>query len=117
MRNRLSHLDARNKRDMADLVERLARRIGFRIAPGFGERVIFRELFLKGLTLMDLKETEADGPLTMSHIAARQEVRALVEAIDLGRGKGRVGGSQAGSGAPPVRPPSEVPSWPPASGA
>jgi chromosome partitioning protein len=117
MRNRLSHLDARNKRDMADLVERLARRIGFRIAPGFGERVIFRELFLKGLTLMDLRETEADGPLTMSHIAARQEVRALVEAIDLGRAKGRVDGRQAGSGAPPVKPPPEVPSWPPGSGA
>ena len=77
MRNRLSHLDARNKRDMADIVEKLSRRIGFRLARGFGERVIFRELFLQGLTLLDPKK----GGLTMSQIAARQEVRALIDTI------------------------------------
>jgi chromosome partitioning protein len=77
MRNRLSHLDARNKRDIADIMEKLSRRIGFRLARGFGERVIFRELFLKGLTLLDPKK----GGLTMSQIAARQEVRALIDTI------------------------------------
>lgn len=82
MRNRLSHLDARNKREISDIVETLARRIGFRIAPGFGERVIFRELFLKGMTLMDLVE-EGSGGLSMSHLAARQEVRALLDIIKL----------------------------------
>ena len=45
MRNRLSSLDARNKRDIGRLLEQLAKRIGFRLAPGFSERVIFRELF------------------------------------------------------------------------
>ena len=84
MRNRLSSLDARNKREIADALEDLARRIGFRLAPGFGERVVFRELFPRGLTLLDLRElTPADG-LTMSHVAARQEVRTLLEAIGLG---------------------------------
>ena len=82
MRNRLSHLDARNKREVSDIIETLAKRIGFRIAPGFGERVIFRELFLKGLTLMDMVE-EGSGGLSMSHIAARQEVRALLDTINL----------------------------------
>ena len=77
MRNRLSHLDARNKREIADVMEKLSRRIGFRLARGFGERVIFRELFLKGLTLLDPKK----GGLTMSQIAARQEVRALIDTI------------------------------------
>ena len=49
MRNRLSHLDARpNKRDMEVILDKLARRIGFRLAKGFGERVIFRELFPEG---------------------------------------------------------------------
>lgn len=81
LRNRLSHLDARNKRDVARLLEQLARRIGFRLAPGFGERVIFRQLFPQGLTLLDLRQSGTD--LTMSHLAARQEVRALLSAIGL----------------------------------
>jgi len=79
MRNRLSHLDARNKRDMEKLLDQLAKRIGCRMVPGFGERVIYRELFLKGLTMMDMKGSE----LSMSHVAARQEVRNLVEAMNL----------------------------------
>ena len=83
MRNRLSALDARNKRDIAHALESLAQRIGFRLAPGFGERVIFRELFLKGLTLLDLREAGAGSGLTMSHVAARQEVRALLQALRL----------------------------------
>ncbi|MBL27843.1 MAG: ATPase [Rhodospirillaceae bacterium] len=83
MRNRLSSLDARNKRDVMQVLEKLSRRIGFRLATGFGERVIFRELFLKGLTLLDLREPGAGVELTMSHLAARDEVRALVEILNL----------------------------------
>lgn len=82
MRNRLSHLDARNKQRVGSLLNQLAKRINFRLAPGFGERVIFRELFPKGLTLLDMKEG-GEG-LTMSHIAARQEVRELLRTIGLG---------------------------------
>ena len=83
MRNRLSHIDARNKRDVGRLLSQLAKRIGFRLAPGFGERVIFRELFPKGLTLLDLREKGAGVQLNMSHLAARQEVRELFNAIGL----------------------------------
>ena len=83
MRNRLSHVDARSKRNMARLLDQLASRIGFRLAPGFGERVIFRELFPKGLTLLDLREPGTGVALNMSHLAARQEVRALLETIGL----------------------------------
>jgi chromosome partitioning protein len=79
MRNRLSHTQARNKRDVGRLLGDLARRIGFRLAPGFGERVIFRELFVQGLTLLDLRESGT--ALSMSHVAAREEVRALLETI------------------------------------
>jgi chromosome partitioning protein len=81
MRNRLSHLDARNKQKVGQLLDQLAKRIGFRLAPGFSERVIFRELFPKGLTLLDLRETGAN--LSMSHLAARQEVRDLLRALGL----------------------------------
>lgn len=83
MRNRLTHLDARNKREIADLLEQLARRIGFRLAAGFGERVVFRELFLRGLTLLDLPETEGDLPPSPSHLAARQEINDLLQTIGL----------------------------------
>ena len=82
LRNRMAMLESRNKRRVGTVMAELSRRIGFRIVPGFSERVIFRELFLTGLTLLDLKE---DGPirLTMSHVAARQEVRDMIKALNL----------------------------------
>jgi chromosome partitioning protein len=86
MRNRLSHLAARNKRDMATVIDALAKRIGFRTARGLSERVIYKELFLNGLTLLDLKRGAGEGhSLTLSHVAARQEVRDLVSALNLPR--------------------------------
>lgn len=87
LRNRLTSLDAVNKRNMADVLERLAGRIGFRQVAGFGERVVFRELFLKGLTLLDLRDAGLDVELSLSHIAARQEVWALLEAIGVAAGQ------------------------------
>ena len=82
MRNRLGATEARNKRDVGATLEALAKRIGFRTVRGFGERVIFRELYLQGLTLMDVKEVGGLGiHMGMSHVAARNEVRALLAAI------------------------------------
>ncbi|MGE4482359.1 division plane positioning ATPase MipZ [Acidocella sp.] len=83
MRNRLAAVEARNKRDVGETLESLAKRIGFRTLKGFGERVIFRELYLQGLTLMDVKEANIGIAMGLSHIAARNEVRALIAAIKL----------------------------------
>lgn len=83
MRNRLSNIDARNKRLVTRTMEDLARRLGFRQAPGFSERVIFREMFLLGLTVLDVVETNKAGALSMSHLAARQEVRDLLKALQI----------------------------------
>lgn len=83
MRNRLSNIDARNKRFMGKAVQELARRIGFRVAPGFSERVIFRELFLQGLTVLDVIDTSSNVRVSMSHVAARQEVRDLLNTLKL----------------------------------
>ena len=58
LRNRMATLDARNKRRVATALDELARRIGFRLIPGFSERVVFRELFLSGLTLLDLRDAD-----------------------------------------------------------
>lgn len=82
VRNRLSSTETRNKKNMEKVLAALAKRIGFRTAPGFGDRVIFREMFLTGLTLLDLRETGTR--MTLSHIAARQEVRDLLQALNIG---------------------------------
>jgi len=87
MRNRLAASEARNKRDVGETLDSLAKRIGFRTLKGFGERVIFRELYLQGLTLMDVREANIGIALGLSHIAARTEVRALISAIKLPRPK------------------------------
>lgn len=102
MRNRLSHIDAKSKREMAELLAKLAERIGFRLVAGFGERVVYRELFPKGLTLFDLRQTGGDVALTMSHVAARQEVRALLTAIALPEEDDLEAGAEPAAEAAPV---------------
>ncbi len=81
LRNRLSQLDSRNKRNVGDALEKLAGRIGYRLIDGFSERVIFRQLFLQGLTVLDLRDEGTDIQLNLSHIAARQEIRNLLDAV------------------------------------
>jgi len=93
MRNRVSALKARNKARVASTLEELAGRIGFRFLPGLSERVIYRELFPKGLTLVDLRlpgVRERTGGMTMSHVTARAEVRRLVEGLALSAPAGRL---------------------------
>lgn len=82
LRNRMGTTAMHNKRKVGDALEELSKRIRFRIAPGFSERVIFRELFPKGLTLLDLPDLGA-GALTMSHVAARQELREVLGVLAL----------------------------------
>lgn len=83
LRNRLGQLEARNKRLVAKLLGELSRRIGFRLVDGIAERVVYRELFLDGLTVEDLAALAKDGALAMSHVAARAELRALMLALGL----------------------------------
>jgi chromosome partitioning protein len=84
MRNRVAATQARNKAEMGRKLEDLSARIGFRLARGFGDRVIYRELFTKGLTLLDLGGENAPIRLsTMSHIAARLEIRSLIGTLNL----------------------------------
>ena len=82
LRNRLGAQQMHNKRKVGAALEELSRRIGFRVAPGISERVIFRELFPRGLTVLDLKDTGVDQ-LNLSNIAARQEVRDLLKELKL----------------------------------
>ena len=82
LRNRLGAQQMVNKAKMEKAINKLSKRIGFRVAPGFNERVIFRELFPRGLTLLDLKDIGVQQ-LNISNVAARQELRDLIKALDL----------------------------------
>ncbi len=82
LRNRLGAQQMHNKKKVGAALEELSKRIGFRVIPGFSERVIFRELFPRGITLLDLKDTGVDH-LNISNIAARQEVRDLMRELRL----------------------------------
>lgn len=93
VRNRLSILGSRNKRLVGQGLGELAARLGFRCAEGLAERVIYRELFPRGLTALDnLDEPTLGTKPSLSHAAARLEVMSLVEALRLpldARGKRR----------------------------
>ncbi|MBS0384180.1 MAG: AAA family ATPase [Proteobacteria bacterium] len=85
LRNRTStsRIEAKNKQRVGDALKTLSQRIGFRLAPGLSERVIFRELFPQGLTLLDLDGAGVEGEMKMSHLAARQELRDLFITLKL----------------------------------
>lgn len=79
LRNRLANMEARNQQRVADALGELSKRAGFRFITGLNERVIYRELFPSGLTLLDKGHL---GQLGTTHLAARQELRSMV--ADLG---------------------------------
>ncbi len=81
LRNRLASIHSRNREEMEKVLNALAKRIGFRLMPGFGERVIFRELFLNGLTLLDMREMGMS--MTLSHVSAKQELTDLINGLNL----------------------------------
>jgi chromosome partitioning protein len=80
VRNRTQHVEARNMRRLDNALTELSKRVGFRIANGLSERVIYRELFPSGLTLLDKGHL---GELGTSHLVARQELRSLLAGLNL----------------------------------
>ena len=84
VRNRMSPLDTRNRRNLEGAISQLAMRLGFRTASGISERVIFREFFPKGLTALDtLDESHGGQEPTVSHMAARREIASLIRTLRL----------------------------------
>lgn len=85
LRNRTSasRIEAKNKQKVGEALKTLSGRIGFRLAPGLSERVIYRELFPQGLTLLDLDAGEGESEMRMTHLAARQELRDLFITLKL----------------------------------
>jgi chromosome partitioning protein len=84
MRNRLSLIDSGNKERISKGLAEMAMRIGFRVAEGLAERVVYREFFPRGLTALDDLDDKTLGTSPgISHVAARQEVMGLMEMLRL----------------------------------
>lgn len=79
IRNRLSNLYSNNNAEIEKILKALAPRVGFRLISGFTERVIFKELFLQGVTLLDL--IDVGMQMRLSHVAARNELAILMQSI------------------------------------
>ncbi len=80
VRNRTGHVEARNQARIEKALAEMSKRVGFRVTHGLSERVIYRELFPSGLTLLDKGHL---GELGTSHLVARQELRSLLKALHL----------------------------------
>jgi len=80
LRNRIAVLNSRNTQRVHAALEELQKKISFRYVPGLTERVVYRELFPQGLTLLDIQSSKKSS---MSHVAARFEIKQLVESMNL----------------------------------
>jgi chromosome partitioning protein len=82
LRNRISHTESKNKHEVDMILRSLEQRLGFTYLPGLGERVVYRELFLKGLTMFDLLNHRLDE-ISVSHVAAKNELMSIIRAIGI----------------------------------
>ena len=84
IRNRLSTLGSRNKRLVGAGIEGLSKQLGFRVVEGFAERMVYREYFPRGLTALDeIDENKPGQRSSLAHGAARDEVKSLIDALNL----------------------------------
>jgi chromosome partitioning protein len=83
VRNRIAVSKSYNNQKVATALREIRNMLDFRLAPGMSDRVIFRELFPQGLTLFDIMDKDCDVDVTMSHLAARKEMRTLMRSLNL----------------------------------
>ena len=82
LRNRISHLSSKNKREVDEALRVMEEKLGFRYISGMGERVVYREMFLKGLTVLDMLRMGGEG-VTISHVAAKGEIAEIISALGI----------------------------------
>ncbi|KAA5601996.1 division plane positioning ATPase MipZ [Blastochloris sulfoviridis] len=105
VRNRVGQFETRNGRNLERCLSLLASTLDFRPANGLSDRVIYRELFARGLTVLDTLDRSLFGiEPNLSHFTARTEVRSLLDVLNLPldvRGRGRAEPRESWSGADP----------------
>lgn len=79
--NRLSVFNSKNKTAVFEYLEKLSKLYGFKLFFGIKDRVIYKELFLDGLTVLDMKNDKLKMKMSISHIAAKREIRNVAELI------------------------------------
>ncbi|MBR1605186.1 MAG: AAA family ATPase [Alphaproteobacteria bacterium] len=79
--NKIGSTKSRNKNIVFEYLEKLSKLYGYRLCDGLKDRVIYKELFLEGLTVLDLQHEQLKRRMTLSHIAAKQEIKQLAEFI------------------------------------
>ena len=80
MPNRSRHSCSHNESVASAALRRLAKRAGFRLGKGLGDRVAYRELFLFGLTHTDLRRIPK---LARVKAFARREIDQLLADLRL----------------------------------
>jgi chromosome partitioning protein len=82
VRNRMGAANMHNTQKLSEVMNDLAKRLNFRHIKGFSERVIYRELFPRGLTVQDLGDVGVTN-LNVSNKAAVAEIRGIMDALHL----------------------------------
>ena len=70
-----------NKAFIFEALEKLGKLYGFRFCEGLKDRVIYKELFLDGLTVLDMQAEPLKRKMSLSHLAAKLEIKNLAEFI------------------------------------
>ena len=79
--NKISTLKSHNKKIFFEYLNELSKLYGFRVCSGLKDRVIYKELFLEGLTVLDMQHPDLRRRMSVSHVAAKREIRAIAEFI------------------------------------
>ena len=79
--NKISTLRSRNKNFIFEVLSKLGKLYGFRFCAGLKDRVIYRELFLDGITVLDMQQESLKRKMSISHLAAKLEIKELAEFI------------------------------------
>ena len=79
--NKAASINSKNKNIVFNYLEEISKLYGFRFLQGLKDRVIYKELFLEGLTVLDMSHEKLKMKMSMSHLAARREIKNLAEFI------------------------------------
>lgn len=79
--NKFTNLNSKNKEVVFSYLDKMSKLYGFRFLRGIKDRVIYKELFLEGLTVLDMSHQDLRLKMTMSHLAAKREIKNLAEFI------------------------------------
>lgn len=82
-RNRVSRRNSRNHQQTSALLEDLSAPLGYKVIPGLSDRVIYREAFLYGLTVLDLPYQHVRKLSYKGLDAARDEIWEFAEHLDV----------------------------------